>query len=531
MDTAAPAEWVDVTTLIPWEDNPYDHPPEQVDDIARSITANGWGDVIVAHLPTRRIVSGHGRRLAALQLIEADAGWTLADAPSAGAVPVRWVRGEWEDVCEALAIAANETARNADRRESKLAEVLERLRARREAGAVVEHGVRDAEVRRLLAARRESIVKPEGDEGAPPTDTSKPPDSVLGTVYELGPHRLLCGDSTDAALVSLLFGDESADLVHADPPYGMGKESDGVLNDNLYRERLDAFQMKWWRIWRAHLNDNGSAYIWGNAEDLWRLWFAGDGLAASETLALKNEIVWDKGSGMGMASSVHRMFATATERCLFFMLGAQQMGPMNKDDYWEGWEPLRAYLCEQRDLAGWTNSDVNRITGTHMAGHWFGKSQWTMISKAHYETLHRESGGAAFLRPYEAAKGEHLAMSDEFAPLRDAFNSGRCYFDGSWEPMTDVWRFGRVLGDERHGHATPKPVVMIERAVRSSCPLGGIVAEPFGGSGSTLIAAAQSGRRCFTAELSPAYCDVIRRRWTRWAIANGEDPGPGALHD
>ena len=64
-------------------------------------------------------------------------------------------------------------------------------------------------------------------------------------------------------------------LCHADPPYGMGKEREGVANDNLYGEKLDAFQMAWWSVARAHLEDNASVYIWGNAEDLWRLWYVG----------------------------------------------------------------------------------------------------------------------------------------------------------------------------------------------------------------------------------------------------------------
>ena len=78
---------------------------------------------------------------------------------------------------------------------------------------------------------------------------------------------MLCGDSTKAEDVARLIGDTRATLCHADPPYGMGKEKDGIANDNLYREKLDAFQMEWWRAFRPWLADNGSAYIWGNAED------------------------------------------------------------------------------------------------------------------------------------------------------------------------------------------------------------------------------------------------------------------------
>jgi DNA modification methylase len=55
------------------------------------------------------------------------------------------------------------------------------------------------------------------------------------------------------------------------------------------------------------------------------------------------------------------------------------------------------------------------------------------------------------------------------------------------------------------------------------------VLEPFAGSGSTLIAAAMTGRICRTMEISPRYCDVIRRRWTKFAKENNVEPGTGAL--
>ena len=68
-------------------------------------------------------------------------------------------------------------------------------------------------------------------------------DIVLGDLFEIGPHRLLCGDSTDGGNVEKLMNNEQAVLLLADPPYGMGKEKEAVLNDNLYKDKLDSFQM------------------------------------------------------------------------------------------------------------------------------------------------------------------------------------------------------------------------------------------------------------------------------------------------
>ena len=64
-------------------------------------------------------------------------------------------------------------------------------------------------------------------------------------------------------------------------------------------------------------------------------------------------------------------------------------------------------------------------------------------------------------------------------------------------------------------HPTMKPVKLIARLLRNSSKPGWTVLDPFGGSGSTLIACEQLGRRCLTMEIDPQYCDVIIARWER----------------
>jgi DNA modification methylase len=61
-----------------------------------------------------------------------------------------------------------------------------------------------------------------------------------------------------------------------------------------------------------------------------------------------------------------------------------------------------------------------------------------------------------------------------------------------------------------------KPVALVERAVRNSSKSQDIVLDPFGGSGSTLIACAKSGRQARLVELDAKYCDVIVLRWQAW---------------
>ena len=58
-----------------------------------------------------------------------------------------------------------------------------------------------------------------------------------------------------------------------------------------------------------------------------------------------------------------------------------------------------------------------------------------------------------------------------------------------------------------------KPVALVERAIRNSSKSRDIVLDPFGGSGTTMIAAERTGRRARLLELDPRYCDVVVQRW------------------
>lgn len=64
-------------------------------------------------------------------------------------------------------------------------------------------------------------------------------------------------------------------------------------------------------------------------------------------------------------------------------------------------------------------------------------------------------------------------------------------------------------------HPTVKPVAMVADAIKDCSPRDGIVLDPFGGSGTTLIAAEQTGRQARLIEIDPHYCDVIVRRWQK----------------
>ena len=84
--------------------------------------------------------------------------------------------------------------------------------------------------------------------------------------------------------------------------------------------------------------------------------------------------------------------------------------------------------------------------------------------------------------------------------------------------MNNVWHFNRTNAKERQdtgNHATPKPIALCARAIKTSSQENEIVLDVFGGSGSTLIACEQLNRACYMMELDPHYCDVIIARWEK----------------
>jgi len=93
--------------------------------------------------------------------------------------------------------------------------------------------------------------------------------------------------------------------------------------------------------------------------------------------------------------------------------------------------------------------------------------------------------------------------------------SGR-YRTNVWE-YPGVNAFGSGRDEALDMHPTVKPVAMVADAIRDVSKRGEIVLDPFGGSGTTLIAAQKTRRRARLLELDPLYCDVICRRWTRFS--------------
>jgi DNA modification methylase len=92
---------------------------------------------------------------------------------------------------------------------------------------------------------------------------------------------------------------------------------------------------------------------------------------------------------------------------------------------------------------------------------------------------------------------------------------------------SDIWQVKRDNGAD-YLHPTQKPVALAQRAIGNSCPSGGVVYEPFSGSGSTIIAAEMTGRSCCALELSPVYVDVGVIRWQQFTSGTATLEATGA---
>ena len=346
------------------------------------------------------------------------------------------------------------------------------------------------------------------------------PITVLGDLYEIGEHRLLCGDSTCSDTVAKLMDGQKADIAHNDPPYGMKKEKDGVLNDNLNFDDLLQFNQDWISLQFTVLKDNGSWYCWGIDEPLMDIYSEIlKPYIKTQKATFRNLITWDKGYGQGQNSENTRSYAIADEKCLFVMCGVQGFNN-NADNYFEGWEPIRLYLLEQRKLSGLSAKEITNLTNTAFERHSFQKSQWVMPTEESYNKIKnycKNKNNDAFKKEYDKLKKEYYLT--------------RAYFNNTHDNFNNVWHFERTSNNEREGtgeHATPKPLKLCERAIKSSCPDNGLVLDFFLGSGSTMVASHQLKRKCYGVELDPKYCDVIVKRMLKLdpslkLTRNGED--------
>ena len=197
--------YLPVGALRPYPKNARTHSKKQIRQIADAITAFGFTNPILVD-DTNMILAGHGRLEAARLLPMAD-------------VPCVRLSSMTEAQKRAYVLADNKLALNAGWDEDLLAEELQALIADDVSFDVELTGFSLGEIDRLVA-------------DSAPEDAGNPDDDVLpdeqtprrcrpGDLWQLGPHRLICGDARDQATIAALMGGERARMVFADPPYNV----------------------------------------------------------------------------------------------------------------------------------------------------------------------------------------------------------------------------------------------------------------------------------------------------------------------
>jgi DNA modification methylase len=238
MDKRIKLEWLNPETLKPNPMNWRTHPERQKKVLDAVLSEVGWAGVALYNKRTGHLIDGHARR-----------DWAIKNRVE---MPV--LVGEWEEKDEKKILATlDPIAAMAEQTNETLLELLDGLESNSE---------------ELLKWASESINMLTGpDLKAGLTDADDVPEepekpvSVLGDLWVLGNHRLICGDSTQADTVSKLLGPVKPHLMVTDPPYGveydankarMGSSAKGkVLNDN---------QADWteaWALFPGHI-----AYVW-----------------------------------------------------------------------------------------------------------------------------------------------------------------------------------------------------------------------------------------------------------------------------
>lgn len=291
--------------LTPYEGNARRHAPDDIEQIKESIAADGFNDPIGIWGEDNIIVEGHGRQIAAKEM-----GLKL--------VPCIRLDHLTDTQRRDYAIRHNRTTELSNWDFSKLEEEIAQL----EIEGVDLSGLKfDLDAMNDDRGQKTDIVE---DEPPEPPET---PITHLGDIWQLGQHRLMCGDSTDVNAIDRLMNGAKADMVFCDAPYGYKYESNHqhkyemLQNDDKILDFIPA-------IWGA-MKDNCHVYEFCGWQSLkqWLEYFE------NTSLDLKNVIIWKKNNwSMG---DLKGAYAGQYEVILYLHKGRVELNGARDTDIWE----------------------------------------------------------------------------------------------------------------------------------------------------------------------------------------------------
>jgi DNA modification methylase len=289
----------------------------------------------------------------------------------------------------------------------------------------------------------------------------KEPVTKFRDIWQLGGHRLMCGDSTVLDDIRKLMAGKHADMVFTDPPYNVnyeGKTADGltILNDKMKDKEFYKFLFNAYTSMFVVTNKGGPVYI---------CYAESEGLNFRKALKdtgweLKQCIIWVKNS---------------------FVMGRQ-------DYQWK----------HEAILYGW------KTGGPHP---WYADRKQSTVMGDDCISIKNEQG--QYLLTINIDNRNIVLKVPSYEVLDEGDDSDKT-----------IWYINKPLRNA--DHPTMKPVKIPARAIMNSSQKGEIILDIFGGSGSTLIAAEETDRICYMMELDPRYCDVIIQRWEKFTGKKAE---------
>lgn len=237
---------VKVSQLVPYINNARIHNEEQITKLRSSLREFGFINPVIIDRECN-VIAGHGRIIA-------------AKAEGIEEVPCVFADHLTEAQKKAYIIADNRMAQDAGWDEELLRIEIEALQA--EAFDIALTGFEEQEIADLFAMESDSEV--EDDDFDLNDALEKAAFVQKGDVWQVGRHRLMCGDATSEEDVVTLMDGKKANLIVSDPPYGVSfQSSDGlsIKNDSMKGEEFYQFLLKAFQNMASHLTKGGAAYI------------------------------------------------------------------------------------------------------------------------------------------------------------------------------------------------------------------------------------------------------------------------------
>lgn len=409
LDEGSIGEWVDRSTLTPWKKNPRKN-KHAIKPLADAIERMGFGAPIVARKSDGRVIAGHTRLLAAESL-------------GMDRVPVRWVDVD-DRTADMMALADNKLGELAEWDEPMLMAELSELGLDDAALAGWDSKDLDALARNIDSGE---VVEDEAPGEDRAEELRQKYGVEKGQLWQLGEHRILCGDSTKSEDAKRVI-DGRCDVMFTSPPYALGKSASLSGNKSIAKKG------------NAYNEHNDNANEW---------------------------------------PSLMRGFVVASRELVDCMAINVQPLAGNK-----------------RELMRWASDNADHLVDVMV---------W---NKGH---------GAPPM-----AKGVLTSAFELVFLLGDA-GSSRTVPHSSWHgnvsAVVDVppQRNNDFAGD----HGATMPVALAAHFIGTVFDACKTVYEPFSGSGTTIIACEQLGRKCRAIELSPGYVAIALERW---AVLTGREP-------